>query len=143
MGFEKAFKAPFRERNMSIRLRSLGLAAALCAACMPVVSAAQTQSEMNATAAADFQKADKALNASYQKLLAKISPKGAAALRQAQRTWIKFRDEDCTFQVMGVAGGSVHPMVYNLCRAELTNRRTKDLRDQLDCEEGDLSCGGQ
>ena len=91
----------------------------------------QTQSELN-------QQTDQRLNAVFSSLIAKISAAGKASLRDAE----KFRDQECAFETMGSVGGSVHPMVVSQCKSRLTNQRTKDLEGQLNCKEGDLSCGG-
>jgi uncharacterized protein YecT (DUF1311 family) len=98
----------------------------------------QTQSELNQQASDEFLKADQRLNAVFSSLIAKISAAGKASLRDAE----KFRDQECAFETMGSVGGSVHPMVVSQCRSRLTNQRTKDLEGQLNCKEGDLSCGG-
>jgi uncharacterized protein YecT (DUF1311 family) len=95
----------------------------------------QTQSELN-------QQTDQRLNAVFSSLIAKISAAGKASLRDAEKTWIRFRDQECAFETMGSVGGSVHPMVVSQCKSRLTNQRTKDLEGQLNCKEGDLSCGG-
>ena len=102
----------------------------------------QTQSELNQQASDEFLKADQRLNAVFSSLIAKISAAGKASLRDAEKTWIRFRDQEYTFETMGSVGGSVHPMVVSQCKSRLTNQRTKDLEGQLNCKEGDLSCGG-
>jgi uncharacterized protein YecT (DUF1311 family) len=104
---------------------------------------AQSQMELNEEAAKVFRKSDKKLNEIYQKLTAKISPAGQASLLKAEKTWIQFRDEECAFETLATEGGSIHPMVLLYCRARLTDQRLKDLEAQLNCEEGDLSCGRQ
>ncbi|WP_026607533.1 lysozyme inhibitor LprI family protein [Methylocapsa acidiphila] len=104
---------------------------------------AQSQAELNEQAGNDFKKSDKKLNETYQKLMEKISEKGRASLRNVEKTWISFRDQECAFETMGTVEGSVHPLVLAECLTRLTDQRTKDLAAQLNCEEGDLSCGGQ
>jgi uncharacterized protein YecT (DUF1311 family) len=101
---------------------------------------AQTQQEMTATEGEKFKQADKALNATYNQLLAKISPAGQSALREAQRTWLRFRDQECEFETLGTKDGTVHPMVLLMCMTGLTQLRTEQLVAQIECEEGDLSC---
>jgi uncharacterized protein YecT (DUF1311 family) len=75
--------------------------------------------------------------------MAKISSAGKASLRDVEKTWLRFRDRECAFETMGTVGGSVHLTVVAQCKSRLTIQRTKDLEDQLNCKEGDLSCGGQ
>ena len=83
------------------------------------------------------------MNAAYQRLMAKISENGRQALREAQRSWIAYRDLECAFDTLGTQTGSIHPMEVALCKTRLTGQRTADLNAQIDCEEGDVSCGGQ
>jgi uncharacterized protein YecT (DUF1311 family) len=104
---------------------------------------AQSQMEMNEDAGSDFAKSDKKLNETYRKLIAKISPEGQARLRDVEKLWIQFRDQECAFETLGTVDGSIHPMVLLIGKTRLTDQRIKDLGAQLNCEEGDLSCGGQ
>ncbi|MFO1079248.1 MAG: lysozyme inhibitor LprI family protein [Reyranellaceae bacterium] len=106
-------------------------------------AATQSQRELNAAAAADFDKADRRLNDVYKALMAKISSNGQGRLREAQVTWLRFREQECIFETMGTEGGSIHGMMVTMCRTRLTAQRVKDLEHQLDCREGDVSCGGQ
>ena len=119
------------------------LAAALVCAALTLPAQAQTQRDLNAAEGTKFEAADKAMNAVYGQLTAKISPGGQKALRDAQRLWMSFRDKECDFETLGTAAGSIHPMEVAICLARLTRARTADLKAQLDCEEGDLTCGGQ
>lgn len=91
---------------------------------------------------ADFQKADKALNATFRQIQNRLSDDadGKARLVKAQRAWIAFRDAECTFQSSGEDGGSAAPMVAASCKATLTAQRTRQLKAYLNCQEGDLAC---
>ena len=104
---------------------------------------AQSQMEMSAQAGSALQKSDAQLNAVYNKLRAKISDAGKKSLQTAQQSWLRFRDQECEFETMGTVGGSIHSMIVAICLTRLTDQRIKDLEVQLNCEEGDLSCGGQ
>jgi uncharacterized protein YecT (DUF1311 family) len=106
-------------------------------------AAAQSQMELNQQAAADLRKSDEQLNAVYNKLRAKISDAGKKSLQAAQQSWLRFRDQECEFETMGTVGGSIHSMIVAICLTRLTDQRIKDLDAQLNCKEGDLSCGGQ
>jgi uncharacterized protein YecT (DUF1311 family) len=103
----------------------------------------QTRADMNICAGQNFAQADAGLNSNYRALLAKITPSGQASLRTAQRAWLDYRDKECAFETAGSADGSVHPMMETECRTALTGQQTARLKAQLDCQEGDLSCGGQ
>ncbi|HEY2613639.1 MAG TPA: lysozyme inhibitor LprI family protein [Reyranella sp.] len=106
-------------------------------------AAAQSQMELNAQAGADLRKSDEQLNAVYNKLRAKISDAGKKNLQVAQQSWLRFRDQECEFETMGTVGGSIHSMIVAICLTRLTDQRVKDLEAQLNCQEGNLSCGGQ
>ncbi|MBI2740261.1 MAG: DUF1311 domain-containing protein [Rhodospirillales bacterium] len=121
-------------------------AVASAAAIMVVAAGAavgQSQMELNAQAAADLRKSDQQLNAVYNKLRAKISDAGKKSLQAAQQSWLRFRDQECEFETMGTVGGTIHSMIVAICLTRLTDQRIKDLEAQLNCKEGDLSCGGQ
>jgi uncharacterized protein YecT (DUF1311 family) len=103
----------------------------------------QNQNDMNACAAIDFGQADAALNEAWRSAAARASaadheldrrydrrPTSAAKLHEAQRAWIVFRDADCALLGYDEArGGSMEPMVYEGCRAQLTRERTRQLRE--------------
>jgi uncharacterized protein YecT (DUF1311 family) len=116
---------------------------ALILALTPTLADAQTQMDLNQAEGAKYAAADKAMNAAYLRLTAKISGNGRKALREAQRSWIAFRDLECAFDTLGTKDGSIHPMEAALCLTRLTSQRTADLNAQINCEEGDVSCGGQ
>jgi uncharacterized protein YecT (DUF1311 family) len=102
----------------------------------------QTQVEMNACAARDFEIADRALNIAYREAVAGARaddseldrqvdqrPTSEAVLREAQRAWVTFRDAHCTLEgYQDARGGSMEPMSYNSCRTALTRARTAQLR---------------
>jgi uncharacterized protein YecT (DUF1311 family) len=106
-------------------------------------AAAQSQLELNARAGGDLRKSDEQLNAVYDQLRTKISDAGKKSLQAAQQSWLRFRDQECEFETMGTVGGSIHSMIVAICLTRLTDQRIKDLDAQLNCKEGDLSCGGQ
>lgn len=101
------------------------------------------QNSMTLCAGQDHDAADRELNVIYGELLESISAPGQETLRRAQRKWIAYRDAQCAFASAGTQGGSVHPYVLLTCLAELTRMQTQMLKRQLECVEGDLSCGGQ
>ena len=101
---------------------------------------AQSQSAMNATAAQNLRRADQALNAQYTATTGQLSTPSRTLLRDAQRAWITFRDQQCRYESSAVRGGSAFAMVQSDCLARLTVERTRELRRLAQCEEGDLSC---
>lgn len=122
---------------------SFAVFAFACPAGAENCSGPQTQADMDLCAGQEFIQADAGLNSTYKALLAKITPSGQAGLRAAQRAWLDYRDKECAFETAGSGGGSIHPMVETECRTALTRQQTARLKAQLDCQEGDLSCGGQ
>jgi len=101
---------------------------------------AMGQSDMNLCALDDAKKADAELDAVYQKLMAKISAAGRSKLQAAEEAWVTYRQKECEFETLGTIDGSVHPMIVSECYAYIASQQTKNLREQLDCEEGNLSC---
>ena len=96
----------------------------------------QTQSEMNICASIAYQNADRKLNQVYRQLLPKLSAARKQKLITAQQAWIKFRDSSCEFERSAYERGSLAPMIYGFCLANVTEQRTKDLRRYL--EDSDL-----
>ena len=103
----------------------------------------QTQADMNACAALDYEAADKELNAVWKEARAaakKIdeeqwddSLRGAEkALIAGQRGWIAYRDGQCELYGFEARGGSMEPMLVSGCMATMTRARTKELREFID-----------
>jgi uncharacterized protein YecT (DUF1311 family) len=105
----------------------------------------QAQSEMNACAAIDFERADAELDAEYRRAIdhARANdreesgrmegddrPGEEASLREAQRAWLAYRDAHCRLQGYEARGGSMEPMLYAGCRTGLTRARSAQLRPQ-------------
>lgn len=98
----------------------------------------QNQTTMNRCAFLDFEEADLELNAiwpaarkanaTFAQYLTEERKADANALLEAQRAWIKFRDAHCTSIAMPNAGGTIYPLIYNSCRANVTRQRTEQLR---------------
>ncbi len=107
---------------------------------------AEAQTDLNICAALDFDTADKALNVQYKKTRAAMvaidadldkDMKGAEkALIKAQRAWVDYRDGECEAQGFQARGGSMEPMLVSGCKADLTKKRTKELKDLADGPEG-------
>ena len=95
----------------------------------------QTQSEMNICASIAYQNADRKLNQVYRQLLPKLSASRKQKLISAQQAWIKFRDSSCEFETSAYEGGSIAPMIYSNCLADVTEQRTKDLQRYLEVSD--------
>ncbi len=104
----------------------------------PDCKAPETQADMTICAGKDYEKADKQLNAEYQKLrkllterdkAADADGKGATdALVTAQRAWVTFRDANCALSGFQARGGSMEPMLISSCLADLSGKRAEELR---------------
>jgi uncharacterized protein YecT (DUF1311 family) len=109
-------------------------------------STAQTQADLNACAKMDFDEADSNLNDAFKAAVARMQaldqalPKeqqGAeAGLRDAQRTWITFRDQACASEGWTVHGGSLESVVVLECKARLSSTRADDLWSLSETEGG-------
>ena len=91
----------------------------------------QTQSEMNQCAGKDYQAADAVLNQVYPRLVAKLDNDEKAQLKEAQTAWLKYRDANCEFVADQFKGGTMRPMIYANCLADMTRKRTIELRTQI------------
>jgi uncharacterized protein YecT (DUF1311 family) len=92
-----------------------------------------------------YARSDAALNGTYQQLLTVSPAGGKGALRAAERSWIKFRDDQCAFEVAQSAPSNAHlaeGLRYD-CLEGITDERNIQLQNKLKCPgvEGDVSCG--
>ena len=98
----------------------------MCLATVPVQ--AQTTRDMKTEAAQDFEKAETALNAMFKKVLAKLSPKGAAALEESQRAWLIYREKTAIAYGTGAEGGTLEGLLFVRCKEAITKNRTAELK---------------
>jgi uncharacterized protein YecT (DUF1311 family) len=122
----------------------------LVLACLTLPAAAQevdcenavTQMEMNQCAYDDWEAADADLNMAYKRamtllkgwdaVLPDAEKGGAAALKEAQRAWITFRDKACEVEGYAMKGGSAEPLLVYGCMRQLTEDRTAQLNGLVD-----------
>lgn len=97
----------------------------------PNCKSPQTTQEQNACSSQEFQAADRKLNQVYQQLQPKLNSKQKQRLLVAQRSWLKFRDESCNYEMGQFEGGSLAASTYGYCRARVTQERIKDLAGYL------------
>lgn len=100
------------------------------------------QQGMNYCALKDFEAEDRKLNTTWKRVFAEIKARDAElgepfrgmpeALLNAQRSWITFRDGHCETEGFKYRGGSIEPLIYHSCRAEMTKMRTKQLNSLLE-----------
>ncbi len=92
---------------------------------------AQTQFEMNQCAARDYRAANGVLNQTYQRLVAMLNDEEKSQLKTAQTAWLKYRDSNCEFEADQFKGGSMRPLAYASCLADMTRKRTIELKNQI------------
>jgi uncharacterized protein YecT (DUF1311 family) len=97
----------------------------------PNCKSPQTTLEMNMCSTQEFKTADSKLNQLYQQLLPKLNSKQQQRLTVAQRSWVKFRDENCDYEMGKYEGGTLAAPTYGYCRARLTQERVKDFEGCL------------
>ena len=93
--------------------------------------------EMNECGKLTLAQKDKELNVAYQKVLKGLAPTDKAdttnyaetkkLLIEAQRNWLKFRDNDCKGQLTLNESGTIRGVIYFGCLIERTEQRTKEL----------------
>jgi uncharacterized protein YecT (DUF1311 family) len=87
-------------------------------------------------AAHRFQEADKELNRVYSEQMNRLkNDKPKERLRAAQRTWLKFRNEDCSYQGWATEQGSIHPYIVSECMTRHTKRRIEDIKNFIECTQ--------
>jgi len=104
------------------------------------------QQEMNYCAGQDFKAADAALNAQWAITSAKMKASDAdftadgsarydrragyfETLLEAQRAWLRYRDAHCLAVGYSARGGRMEPMLESMCKTQLTEERTQQLKD--------------
>ena len=75
---------------------------------------------------------DALLNRYYVALIGRLDKSSIAALREAQRAWIPFRDKVCKFQWTVYRDGTIRGPVAASCLMEETARRAVDLKIWLE-----------
>jgi uncharacterized protein YecT (DUF1311 family) len=133
-----------RPRVTTATLLSLvGVYALGCSAAHAADCKSQDLNMMEMTQCADqrLKSTDAELNTVYAALMKKIEAPDQKRLRDAERAWIAFRDSECLFRIGGEdQGGTLWPMLELQCKADMTEARVKDLREQVKCPSFDLSC---
>jgi uncharacterized protein YecT (DUF1311 family) len=118
---------------------------------------ADSTGDLHECAAYHFRLADKSLNETYARAIARARADDAdsakfkreypdsftpeqtteSAVRAAQRAWIDFRDKQCDLIGLGEAGGTIAPIIIDDCFTRLTEERILGLRQWLGDAGGD------
>ena len=111
-----------------LTLLSLGVAAPL-----QLSHAGSARGEREQGAEQEFKVADANLNRTYQQLLSKLDETSQASVREAQRTWVAFRDAQAKASAaLTSIGGTYHTDTFEIeARVELTNARLEELKRAL------------
>jgi uncharacterized protein YecT (DUF1311 family) len=86
--------------------------------------------DLHSCIGAEVKVQDARLNLAYRALAADLTPIRAKQLLEVQRSWIKFRDENCSFY-LDPEGGTIASVRAGLCTMNLTASRAKELEDFL------------
>ncbi|WP_248796717.1 lysozyme inhibitor LprI family protein [Pseudomonas sp. MWU13-2105] len=100
------------------------------------------QASMNECAGKEFKQADDDLNRYYKTQMDYLkTPANKAALKDAQRKWLAFRDADCLYRNGKPAdGGSIWPLLDLQCKTELTRQRAAQLKAYTECRDETNGC---
>lgn len=113
--------------RLSILILSLMGSVALPVSAQVQCDYSGTQTQMNACAYRDYNRADAALNQAYKHAMSKLSDPTKTKLQQAQRLWIPYRDAACDAEASPFEGGSLQPLIRATCLQDLTETRTQNL----------------
>jgi uncharacterized protein YecT (DUF1311 family) len=116
-----------------------GLAAPVCAASILVSTASRAQDDKAIAACHNQQSTlaivdcldkltaqwDKRLNAVYQKALKSVDPSGVPALRAAERAWLEYRKQRCSY--LSAGPGTIGQVVGSDCFLRMTRARADEL----------------
>jgi uncharacterized protein YecT (DUF1311 family) len=112
------------------------------------IAFSQTQLEINQSSCEQYEQADGELNRVYQQVLKDYKSDAVfiQKFKQAQRTWITFRDAyiDSLYPAVNprTEYGSIYPTCRCLALLEITQKRTEELNRWIEgIEEGD-ACSG-
>ncbi|SFS46897.1 lysozyme inhibitor LprI family protein [Brevundimonas viscosa] len=73
---------------------------------------------------------DALLNEAYRELIGRLDSEARSDLRNAQRTWIAFRDAECAWRASGETG-TMGPLIIDSCQLGLTTERAARLQTDL------------
>jgi len=102
----------------------------------PACDKAVTTRDMEQCLTIESDKAEAALNQTYQRLVKRLTQPDTEhenyseyrkKLLDAQRAWIKFRDADCDALYALNSAGSMRNIIYLSCKQQRAEQRTKEL----------------
>ena len=87
-----------------------------------------SQFELVNCAGENVQVSTELLNATYNEVKSKIPSDEVEPLKEAQRTWAKFRSESCKKAALGEAGGREAVLVSMACKEKESRLRAEELK---------------
>jgi uncharacterized protein YecT (DUF1311 family) len=108
-----------------------------------------TTLEIKACTGREIERADAELNAHYKALVALLEKRGESGVvsgpggeyegteyvrrtREAQRTWIKYRDAECEREALTMLSGTGERVIEMGCLARMTQERADELNKDLE-----------
>lgn len=91
-------------------------------------SDALSQKSMNDCTQQNYQREDGLLEKNVAQILTQLDASGQHSFKSVQQAWFQFRKQQCNFDASRYEGGSMEPMVYATCMADLTQQRNKQLK---------------
>ena len=120
------------EKNQAAGPHRDGLCLELIAGPCQALPGGETTAGMVACLQRELAAWDELLNRYYFALIRQLDKPAMAALRQAQRAWIPFRDKTCAFPPAVYEGGSIGRPLAAECLMEETARRVAVLKVWLE-----------
>src|ERR1700757_4896938 len=68
--------------------------------------------QLDQCAGREFKAADAKLEALYRSMMAKYDAPNRTLFEAAQRSWLAWRDAECSYETNGTAGGSINAMMW-------------------------------
>jgi uncharacterized protein YecT (DUF1311 family) len=91
------------------------------------------QQPMNQCMYTIFKKIDGEMNSLYNLTISKIEDKDALKkVKDVQKSWVTYRDVECSLQSSVYEGGSIAPTIDAQCRIDITRERIKQLQNWFD-----------
>lgn len=94
------------------------------------------QSDLNTCASRSLNIANESIGKVYNNYLKDLSPQEQLKLKEAQRSWVQFKEKDCSFETAPVKNGSMYPYVLSACLIDRTEKRILELNNMANCKNG-------
>lgn len=90
-----------------------------------------------------LQETQNEIDANVKRLHSIISKDGIAKLDKLEKVWSEYSTSECEFESAGSIGAYIHNFSLEICLADLAKEHVRRLKAQLECGEGDVTCGNQ